>query len=459
MFIIEQVFVQCGEGCGATARPRRNQVGSETQDRCYICVDLKSFYASVECVDRGLDPLEADLVVADPSRGRGTICLAVSVALKAKGVRNRCRVFEIPEGLKHITAVPRMRRYLDASSEVLACVLGLVAPDDVHPYSVDECFIDATPYLRLYRTDGRGLARMLIDAVRRETGLPATAGVGTNMYLAKVALDIMAKHAADGIGALDEAAYHRELWFHRPLTDFWGVGPGTARRLARHGIVDMAGVCAADPGTLKREFGVQAEWLIDHAWGLEPCTIAEAKGYAPKAHSISSGQVLMRDYSKAEGTVVVREMADAAVLELVEKGLLCDGVSLYVGFSGRDGAAVPERARRGRRGSGVGHGRRLEPTRQPSVVVGMLMRLYDECVPEGAAVRRFSVGLATVEPGGAEQLSLFGDGGQEERERHLAEATLEVHGRFGKNALLKGTSLKGAATGRERNRQIGGHRA
>lgn len=434
-------------------------MGSEEQGRRYICIDLKSFYASVECVDRGLNPLEADLVVADPSRGRGTICLAVSVALKAKGVRNRCRVFEIPEGLERITAVPRMRRYLDASSEVLATVLSLVAPDDIHPYSVDECFIDATPYLRLYRTDARGFAQMLIDAVWRETGLPATAGVGTNLYLAKVALDVMAKHAPDGIGELDLASYRRELWFHRPVTDFWGVGPGTARRLARHGIVDMAGVCAADPAVLARELGAQAEWLVDHAWGLEPCTIAEAKGYAPKAHSISSGQVLMRDYGKAEAAVVLREMADAAALELVEKGLLCDGASLYVGFSGRDGAALSERARRGRRSGGIGHGRRMEPTRQPSVVRDALLGLYDECVPEDAAVRRLSVGLSIVETGRAEQLSLFGDRAQEEKERHLAEATLEVHGRFGKNSLIKGTSLRDGATGRERNRQIGGHRA
>ena len=278
-------------------------------ERAYMAIDLKSFYASVECADRGLDPFTTDLVVADPTRSPNTICLAITPSLKAKGVRNRCRIREIPQGIPYITAMPRMHRYMEVSAQVYAIYLRYVSSQDAWPYSVDEAFLDVTSYQALYGLDVRALARRIITAVREETGVSATAGIGPNMFLCKVALDLMAKHAADGIGQLDEKTFRRNVWFHHPITDIWGIGPGIARRLARADVHDLAGICATDPTWLRGEFGRNAEWLIDHAWGLEPCTIADARNYVPKAHSLSNGQVLMRDYGFDEARIVLREMA------------------------------------------------------------------------------------------------------------------------------------------------------
>ena len=252
-------------------------------EKTYLCIDLKSFYASVECADRGLDPFVDNLVVADPERSRTTICLAITPAMKALGVKNRCRVFEIPDGIDYTMARPRMRRYMEVSAGIYAIYLRFVSPEDVHVYSIDECFIDATPYLPLYGMDARAFARTLMTAVFQETGICATAGVGTNLFLAKAALDITAKHAPDNIGFLDEGTFKQQIWFHRPITDIWGIGPGIARRLARHGAQDLASVAALNPEVLYREFGVNAEYLIDHAWGQEPCTIAEIQAYDRRA--------------------------------------------------------------------------------------------------------------------------------------------------------------------------------
>ena len=255
------------------------------QERTYVCIDLKSFYASVECVARGLDPMTTKLVVADPTRSEMTICLAVSPAMKAAGVRNRCRLHEIPKGMEFITARPRMRAYMAASADIYGVYLRYVSPDDIHPYSIDECFIDATPYLELYAVDARGFANTLRDAVRAETGIPATVGIGPNLFLAKVALDIAAKHAPDGIGELDACSFREQIWPHRPITDIWNIGPGIARRLAKYRVFDLRGVTEVDPDVLYGEFGVNAEYLIDHAWGWEPCTIAEVKAYEPETSS------------------------------------------------------------------------------------------------------------------------------------------------------------------------------
>ena len=262
------------------------------QERTYVCIDLKSFYASVECVARGLDPMTTKLVVADPTRSEMTICLAVSPAMKAAGVRNRCRLHEIPKGMEFITARPRMKTYMQVSADIYATYLRYVSPDDIHPYSIDECFIDAMPYLELYAVDARGFADTLRAAVRAETGIPATAGIGPNLFLAKVALDISAKHAPDGIGELDARSFREQIWPHRPITDIWNIGPGIARRLARYRVFDLRGVTEVDPDVLYGEFGVNAEYLIDHAWGLEPCTIAEIKAYEPETSSLMNGQIL-----------------------------------------------------------------------------------------------------------------------------------------------------------------------
>lgn len=399
--------------------------------KSYVCIDLKSFYASVECVDRGLDPFTENLVVADPDRGPGTICLAITPAMKALGVKNRCRIFQIPNGIEYTMATPRMARYMEVSAQINAIYLRYVSAEDLHVYSIDECFIDATPYLKLYRMDAKAFAEMLRSKVAEETGITATAGIGPNLFLAKVALDIEAKKAADGIGILDEESYKREIWFHQPITDIWQVGPGIAHRLARRGIYDMAGICAANPAWLKKEFGKIGEYLLDHAWG----------------------QVLMRDYSFSEARTVLREMADASCLDLCSKGLSCGSVSVHVGY------ARPRLTESGRWGMGSGGSTKLsERTDSPHRIVKAALSLFDQHTMENEPIRRLTVALGALQPAKYDQPSLFGseDSG---KEADLAKASVAVRDRFGKNALLRGTSLKQGATMRERNNQIGGHRA
>ena len=421
--------------------------------KSYVCIDLKSFYASVECVDRGLDPLTENLVVADPDRGPGTICLAITPAMKALGVKNRCRIFQIPNGIEYTMATPRMARYMEVSAQINAIYLRYVSAEDLHVYSIDECFIDATPYLKLYRVDAKAFAKMLRSKVAKETGITATAGIGPNLFLAKVALDIEAKKAADGIGMLDEESYKREIWFHQPITDIWQVGPGIAHRLARRGIYDIAGICAANPAWLKKEFGKIGEYLLDHAWGQEPCTIKQIKGYRPATHSISNGQVLMRDYSFSEARTVLRETTDASCLDLCSKGLSCGSISVHVGY------ARPHLAKSGRWGMGSGGSTKLsERTDSPHRIVKAALSLFDQHTMENEPIRRLTVALGALQPAKYDQPSLFGSE-DDGKEADLTRASVAVRERFGKNALLRGTSLKQGATMRERNNQIGGHRA
>ena len=303
------------------------------RERVYICIDLKTFYASVECAERGLDPFTQNLVVADMSRGTSTICLAVTPAMKKLGVRNRCRVFEIPQNIDYIAAKPQMRHYMEVSARIYGIYLEYVSAQDIHVYSIDECFIDATPYLPLYGLTARQFADELRGAVFARTGITATAGIGPNLFLAKVALDISAKHAPDGIGVLDQERFRRDVWRHRPITDIWGIGPGIANRLAKYRVHDLMGVAALDERILYREFGVNAEYLIDHAHGIEPCTIAEIQAYRPQASSMVNGQVLSRNYSHDEALTVLREMVDASVLDLVDQGVVASSISLYVGYA------------------------------------------------------------------------------------------------------------------------------
>lgn len=426
--------------------------------RTYICIDLKSFYASVECSDRGLNPFATDLVVADPERSTNTICLAITPSLKAKGVRNRCRLRDIPEDMAYITAVPRMRRYMEVSAEIYRTYLEFVSAEDTWPYSIDECFIDATPYLVLYGMDARSFARQLIARVRERTGIAATAGIGPNMFLCKVALDVMAKHADDGIGELDDESFRREVWFHRPLTDIWGIGHGIAGRLAKRGIYDLAGICAECPEILRGEFGKNAEVLIDHAWGLEPATIADCRGYVPRAHSLANGQVLMRDYTFDEARTIAREMVFGSCMDLAEKYLACDTVGLWVGYSGSilrgwDGVGEPPALH------GGGQRRLGCITASESKIAAVLMALFDETISRRAPIRRVNISLMGVVPRHLAAPTLFDDREALEREERLAQASVAVRKRFGANALLRGTSLMPEANARERNRQIGGHRA
>lgn len=450
-------------------------------ERTYLCIDLKTFYASVECIDRGLDPFLTKLVVADPTRGDTTICLAISPAMKALGVRNRCRIFEIPRGIEYIKAMPRMRRYMEVSARIYGIYLRYVSPDDIHPYSIDECFIDATPYLKLYDIDARGFAEKLMSEVRRDTGVCATAGIGPNLFLAKVALDITAKHVADNIGVLDEESFRAQIWPHRPITDIWGIGPGIAARLAKYHVYDLMGVAALDEQILYREFGVNAEYLIDHAFGREPTTIAEIQAYRPAASSYVNGQVLPCNYTFEEAHTVLKEMIDASVLELVERGQVTNHISLSVGYAaGAGGAATGDRpASPSRANSGevfVGeHGkRRLGPkgyghaggsrkltgfTNSYRKLMAAFDELWSERVSRDVPIRRMSVGLGNLVPEEFATIDLFTDVAADEREHDLQRAVLAVKGKFGKNALLRGMSLTEKATARERNEQVGGHHA
>lgn len=443
------------------------------KERTYVCIDLKSFYASVECVDRGLDPLAANLVVADPERTEKTICLAITPSMKALGLSSRCRVFEIPAGVNYVMAKPRMQRYMEVSADIYSIYLRYVSPEDVHAYSIDECFIDATPYLALYRMSARQFAVMLMDAVLAETGVCATAGVGPNLFLAKVALDITAKHAEDHIGYLDRAEFERSIQTHRPITDIWNIGPGIARRLAKYAVYDLRGVCEMNESTLYREFGVNAEYLIDHAHGVEPCTIADIHAYEPGGHSLGNGQVLPCDYSYDEAKDVLKEMVDQLVLDLVDKRLVAASISLYVGYAKDPGERAGEAAgaffdgghgRRpasGRRGGAHTGGTRKQADRTNlySKLMPRFLELFEETTRTDAPIRRINVGFGGVLPEEFATMDLFADVEAEAGERRLQRAVLTVKDRFGKNALLRGTSLKEKATARERNEQIGGHHA
>lgn len=299
------------------------------EERQYLCIDQKSFYATVECVERGLDPMKAKLVVADPERSENTICLAVSPALKALGVKNRCRIKEVPPRLNAIVAEPRMQLYIDYAAEIHGVFLKYIAPFDIHTYSIDESFLDVTPYLKMYSMTAPELALKIMQDVKDTVGTICTCGVGTNLYLAKIALDIKAKHAKNYIGILDEESYCREMWDHKPITDFWRISDGTAARLKRYGITTLGGIAHCNEDLLYRAFGIDAEILYDHAWGREPVTIADIKGYKSKSKSLSNGQVLMRDYSFREALVIAKEMINQLSLKMVRMGVATESVSLY----------------------------------------------------------------------------------------------------------------------------------
>lgn len=418
-----------------------------SQEKRYLCIDLKSFYASVECVERGLDPMTTNLVVADPERTNAAICLAVSPSLRKLGVPNRCRVFEIPPRLFYIQAPPRMQLYIQYAADVYSVYLKYIAKEDIHVYSVDEAFLDVTDYLSLYRLSPRELARRIMDDIRSSLGIVAACGAGTNLYLAKVALDICAKHRPDGIASLDEGLYRQSLWEHRPITDFWRIGFGTAKRLTSYGIYTMAQTAHTSEALLYRLFGVEAEYLIDHAWGREPVTIAQIHAYRPQNRSLSSGQILMRDYSYEEGLLILKEMADLLCLELTERRLVTDSLSLEVGYSGRRPGSIHKSTIM------------TVTTDSSRVITGYLTGLYAKHVDRLRPVRRISIAFHHVRARGLEQYDLFTDPAGLERDRRLQTAVLEIKKKFGKNAILRGMDLQSAATTRQRNRQIGGHRS
>ena len=430
---------------------RAKEVKKMGRQKSFICIDLKSFYASVECVERGLDPFKTNLVVADPTRSQSTICLAITPAMKKLGVKNRCRIHEIPAGIEYITAMPRMQLYIDYSARIYSIYLRYISKEDIHVYSIDECFMDVTNYLSLYHMTGKEMAVELMDAVMKETGITATAGIGTNLYLAKIAMDIVAKHVEDHIGILNEISYRQQLWDHRPLSDFWRIGSRTEKKLAGYGIHtmgDIAYTSVTSEEWLYKMFGIDAELLIDHAWGLESCDIHDIKNYHTEEHSLSNGQVLMRNYSFEEAAVVVREMTDVLVLDLVSKGLITGSVTLWIAYDHRY-----------ERPSSHGTVRLTSLTNSSSTIMDEVDKLYQKITDRHTGIRRIEICANRVMPEGYLQYDLFTDPATVEKEKNLQQAILDVKKRYGKNAIMRGANLLDCSTYRERNNQIGGHRA
>ena len=511
-------------------------MGEKQKNRTYIAIDLKSFYASVECVDRGLDPLSTNLVVADASRTEKTICLAVTPSLKACGIPGRARLFEVVQKVKevnhlrlgkapgrklagssfsdrelkndpslelsYITAPPRMARYMEVSNQIFDIYLKFVAPEDIHSYSIDESFLDVTAYLRTYGMTAPELAMTMIREVLKETGITATAGIGTNLYLCKVAMDVVAKHVpADENGVrmaeLDEMTYRKLMWDHTPLTDFWRVGRGSAEKLKAVGLYTMGDIARCSlggPGEFYNEdllykmFGVAAELLIDHAWGYEPCTIVDIKAYHPENHSLSTGQVLTRPYSFEEGKLIIREMADVLTLDLFDKGLVTDQIVLTVGYDIENltapakkyngptmkdpyGRILPKSAHGSRNLGGF--------TVSSDRIIKAAVSLYEEIVNKELTIRRayvvanhtVPVAKALAPENDYEQMDLFSmmdEGKLKEKEDKKAreekvlkaqKALLDIKHRYGKNAVLKGFNYLDGATAKQRNKMIGGHQA
>ena len=504
-----------------------NSTGMQDKGRTYIAIDLKSFYASVECVERGLDPLTTNLVVADRSRTEKTICLAVSPSLKACGIPGRARLFEVEQRIRevnaerrrrayghrltgksvsaielkahpewevdYIAAPPRMAYYIEHSARIYQIYLNYIAPEDIHVYSIDEVFMDVTAYLNTYGITAHELARKIIGDVLRQTGITATAGIGTNLYLCKVAMDIEAKHIPadkDGvrIAELDEMTYRRKLWTHRPIKDFWRVGHGIARKLEQYGIYTMGDIArqsVRNEELLYQLFGVNAELLIDHAWGWEPCTMEAVKAYKPSANSFSSGQVLQEPYTVQKARVVVREMAESAALDLLDKRMVTDQMVLTVGY---DTASLSNRTKYNGEITTDHYGRKVpkhahgtanldRPTSSARLISDAVMELFDRITDPALLVRRINLTAnhVTDEDTASRnpvpvQYDLFTDyeavekkNAEEkeklDKERKMQTAILKIKKQFGKNAILKGLNFEEGATAKERNKQIGGHKA
>ena len=411
----------------------------------YLCIDLKTFYASVECVERGLDPFNTNLVVADSSRRRGTICLAISPKMKMLGVKNRCRVYEIPPSIKYIMAMPRMKKYIEYSANIYAIYLKYFSKEDIHVYSIDEAFMDVTKYLNLYKVTPVELAKMIIKDIFQTYGITGTAGIGTNMYLAKIALDITAKHNPNNIGYLDEEKYKKDLWHHKPLSDFWQIGKEIERRLNKMRILTMYDVAHTDPKRLYKEFGINAEYLIDHSWGRESCTIADIKAYKPKTTSISNSQVLFEDYSFEKARIVLKEMVELGSLRLVENNFVTDTVQLYIGYS-KDSINATG-----------GTKKLINSTNIYSELLKAFLAIYDRTTSRTFAVRRIGISFTNVVETEDVQLSLFTNQEELDKERKLELTICSIKNKIGKNAILRGMDLEEGATTLIRNQLIGGH--
>ena len=447
----------------------------ETKGKAYVCIDLKSFYASVECVERKLDPMTTDLVVADPSRSDKTICLAVSPSLKARGVSGRARVFEIPKSFEYIMAPPRMALYLEYAARIYKVYLDYVSPDDIHVYSIDEVFIDVTSYLKRYGKTPKEMAEMLMNEVYERVGIRATAGVGPNMYLAKIAMDIIAKHADDFIGVLNYDSFRTRLWNHRPLSDFWRIGRKTAEKFEKIGVYTMGDIAVMDEDLAYRMFGIDGELVLDHAYGIEPTTMEDIKGYKNKSHSLSRGQVLMRDYTNEEGLLIIKEMTEQLCHEMTYLKMVTGNVSVMVGYSN----ALKEKMARGSVSFSV-------KTDATAAIMPAVANLYKRITNPEYPVRRMFINFNDIKPKAEDrQMTLFDivEADDEEsgitkgqaRRRNAEDPTLNAHSRYkrdsvlqetvnsirhkyGKDAVVRGMDLEEAATTIERNHQVGGHK-
>lgn len=416
--------------------------------KTYMCFDLKSFFASVECVERGLDPFTTSLVVADPTRGERTICLAATPAIKAQGAKSRGRVYEIPKGIDYILAPPRMQLYMDYSARIYGIYLRYAAAEDIHVYSIDEIFMDATAYMGARSLTPRGFARAVMDDVFRETGITATCGIGENIYLAKVALDVISKRSPEFIGELTEESYRELLWDHLPLTDFWRISTGTVNRLARMGIRTLRELAHADEAILRKAFGVDAQLLIDHAWGRESVTLADIKSYTPKSRSLSTGQVLHSGYDCEGARLLVLEMAEVLSLDLVKNGVAAGCIELSLGYS-YSGEVPPA------------HGTisLTPPTSSTKKLLEHTGALYDRIAAQNGEVFRLNIAFGRLVDERNVQYDMFTDVQAIERERKLQRTIVSMKDKYGKSAIFKGMNLMEGAKTLERNGQIGGHNA
>lgn len=411
----------------------------ENNGKIYFCIDLKCFYASVECVERGLDPFKSNLVVADPSRGNGAICLAISPSMKALGIKNRCRIFEIPKNVEYIVAKPRMKKYIEYSAKIYEIYLKYFDKKDIQPYSIDEMFFDATSYLKMNKVGIKQFAKIILDDILAQTGVTATCGIGTNLFLAKVSLDILAKHQKDNIAFLTEQTFKQTLWHHTPLTDFWQIGKGTENRLSKFAIHDMYGIAHADENLLYKEFGVNAKILIDHSKGIEPITIEQIKNYQPHSRSLSQSQILFEDYSKQNARLVLTEMVDALSLELIKQKKVCGKVSVGVHYSKE---VVPP--------TGMSHKMPIK-TNVFSVLKAEILSLYDQTTYADQPIRKLSISFDEVLDQNFEQLDLLTNREKIIKERKGQVAVNSIKDKFGKNSIMRGISLEKGATQKLRN--------
>lgn len=420
---------------------------TKEKQRVYFVIDMKSFFASVECAERGLDAMTTKLVVADKERSETTICLAVSPAMKKLGVKNRCRLYEIPKDIEYEIAPPRMKKYIEYAAEIYGIYLKYIDKSDIHVYSIDECIIDATDYLKIYNLKAKEFAQKLMNEINDKLHIPSSAGIGSNMYLAKIALDITAKHSPDRIGWLTQEKFIKTLWNHKPLTDFWGISTGISTRLAKYGIYDMEGISKADEDLLYKEFGINAELIIDHSNGIEPCLMSDIKDYKGKTKSISSSQILPCNYNFKDAKLVMREMVEAGCLNLFRQGYVTRLIHLYIGYGD-----VRDEGTKGTTRMNV-------TTNLYSIICDYTDKLFDKIVDKNRPIRRIGYDFAELMSDENEQYDFFTDINKVEKDKKLVASIIDLQDKFGKNTILKGHDLEEKATQRERNNSIGGHKS